>query len=139
MSLLSGRVSSRFGSRPCHSRGQDEAPCHLSLTRENTVVLDLESPHPCSLRRTSILVGVLAQSVEDDRSPVRKWWKERVMFVMVLPSWFPEGQGSAGMCSRRTRNVGGVQGLMIISLFSKSNTKENSSFVLKSLTARVIW
>ena len=106
---------------------------------ENTIILDLQSPHPCSLRRTSILVGVLAQSVEDDRSPVRKWRKERVMFVMVLPSWFPEGQGSAGMCSRRTRNVGGVQGLMIISLLSKSNTKENSSFVSKSLTPRMIW
>ena len=58
---------------------------------------------------------------------------------MVLPSWFPEGQGFAGMCSRRKRNVGAVQGLIIISLFSKSNTKENSSFVSKILTARVIW
>ena len=44
-----------------------------------------------------ILVGVLAQSVEDDRSPVRKWWKERLSSVMVLPSWFPDGQGSSGM------------------------------------------
>ena len=50
----------------------------------NTIILDLESPHPCSLRRTRILVGVLAQSVEDDRSPARKWWKERVMSVMAL-------------------------------------------------------
>ena len=37
-------------------------------------------------------MGVLAQSVEDDRSPVRKWWKERAMSVIVLPSWFPEGR-----------------------------------------------
>ena len=81
----------------------------------------------------------MAQSVEDDRSPARKWWKERVMSVMVLPSWFPEGQGFARMCSRRKRNVGEVQGLIIISLFYESNTKENSSFVSKSLTPRVIW
>jgi hypothetical protein len=45
----------------------------------------------------------------------------------------------AGTCSRRKRNVGGVQGLIIISLFYESNTKENSSFVSKSLTPRVIW
>jgi len=77
--------------------------------------------------------------VEDDRSPARKWWKERVMFVMVLPSRFPEGQGSARTCSRSKRNVGGVQGLIIISLFYESNTKENSSFVSKSLTSRMIW
>ena len=81
----------------------------------------------------------MAQSVEDDRSPARKWWKERVMSVMVLPSRFPEGQGFAGMCSRRKRNVGGVQGLIIISLFSKSNTKENPSFVSKRSKATVIW
>ena len=84
-------------------------------------------------------MGVLAQSVQDGRSPVRKWWKERVMSVMVLPSWFPEGQGFARMCSRRKRNVGEVQGLIIISLFSKSNTQENSSFVSKNLIDRVIW
>ena len=84
-------------------------------------------------------MGVLAQSVDDDRSSVRKWWKERVMSVIDLLSWFPEGQEFAGMCSRRKRNVGGVQGLITISLLSKSNTKENSSFVSKSLTARVIW
>ena len=82
-------------------------------------------------------MGVLAQSVDDNRSPVRKWWKERVMSVIDLPSWFPEGQGPEGMCSRRKRNVG-VQGLIIISFFSKSNTKENSSFLSKSLTARGI-
>ena len=29
-------------------------------------------------------MGVLAQSVEDDRSPARKWWKERVMSIMAL-------------------------------------------------------
>ena len=85
----------------CHSRGQRVAPCDLSLGSEvlleNTIILDVESPHPCSLRRTRILVGVLAQSVEDDRSPVRKWWKERLSSVMVLPSWFPDGQGSSGM------------------------------------------
>ena len=84
-------------------------------------------------------MGVVAQSVDDNRSPVRKWWKERVMSVIDLTSWFPEGQGSAEMCSRRKRSVGGVQGLIIISFFSKSNTKEPSSFVSKSLTARGIW
>ena len=54
---------------------------------------------------------------------------------------FPEAQpnGLAGMCSRRNRNRGGVHGLIIISLFSKSNTQENSSFVLKNLIDRVIW
>ena len=64
------------------------APCDLSLGSEvlleNTIILDVESPHPCSLSRTRILAGVLAQSVEDDRSPARKWWKERVMSVMAL-------------------------------------------------------
>ena len=93
LSLLSGRVYIRFGSRPYHSRGQGESPCHLSLTRccwENTIVLHLESPHPCSLRRTRILVELLAQSVEENRSPVRKWWKERVMSVMALTLWFPK-------------------------------------------------
>ena len=35
-------------------------------------------------------MGVLAQSVEDRRSPVRKWWKERVMSIIDLPSWFPK-------------------------------------------------
>ena len=29
---------------------------------------------------------LLAQSVEENRSPVRKWWKERVMSVTVLTS-----------------------------------------------------
>ena len=77
--------------------------------------------------------------MEDHRCPIRKWWKERVMSVIDLPSWFPEGLGSAVMCSRRKRNVGGVQGLIIISFFSKSNTKENKSFLSKSLTARMIW
>ena len=74
----------------------------------NTIILDLETPHPCSLRKTRILVGVLAQSVEDDRSPARKWWKERVMSVMALTLWFPKTQphGPAGMCSRRKKNVG---------------------------------
>ena len=54
----------------CHSRGQRVAPCDLSLGSEvlleNTIILDVESPHPCSLRRTRILAGVLAQSVEDN-------------------------------------------------------------------------
>ena len=145
MSLLSGRVSSRFGSRPCHSRGQGEAPCHLSLTRcclENRVVLDLESLHSCFLRRTRILVELLAQSVEDNRSPERKWWKEKVISVTVLTSWSPEAQpqGPAGNCSRIcSRNMEEDLGLVIISLFCKSNTEENPSFVLKSLMARVIW
>ena len=131
--------------RLCHSRGQGVAPFDLSVVSEvlmgNTIILELESPHPCSLRRTRILVGVLAQSVEDKRSPVRKWWKERVMSVIVLPSWFPNTQphGPAGTCSRRKRNVGEAHGLIIISLFSKSNTKENPSFVSKSSTATVIW
>ena len=54
---------------------------------------------------------------------------------------FPEAQpnGLAGMGSRRNRNRGGVHGLIVISLFSKSNTRENSSFVLKNLIDRVIW
>ena len=75
---------------------------------ENTIILDVASPHPCSLRRTRILVGVLAQSVEVDWSLVRKWWKERVMSVMALTLWFPKTQphGPAGMCSRRKKNVG---------------------------------
>ena len=46
----------------------------------NTIILDVESPHPCSLRRTRILAGVLAQFVEVDRS----LQKERVMSVMAL-------------------------------------------------------
>ena len=97
---------------PCHSRGQRVAPCDLSLGSEvlleNTIILDVESPHPCSLRRTRILAGVLAQSVEVDWSLVRKWWKERVMSVMALTLWFPKTQphGPAGMCSRRKKNVG---------------------------------
>ena len=145
VSLPSGRESSRWASGLSHSRGQGVAPFDLSVVSEvlmgNTIILELESPHPCSLRRTRILVGVLAQSVEDKRSPVRKWWKERVMSVIVLPSWFPNTQphGPAGTCSRRKRNVGEAHGLIIISLFSKSNTKENPSFVSKSSTATVIW
>ena len=96
----------------CHSRGQGVAPCDLSLLSEvlleNTIILDVASPHPCSLRRTRILVGVLAQSVEDDRPPARKWWKERVMSVMAMTLWFPKTQphGPAGTCSRRKKNVG---------------------------------
>ena len=96
----------------CHSRGQGVAPRDLSLGSEvlleYTIILDVESPHPCSLSRTRILVGVLAQSVEDDRSPVRKWWKERVMSVMALTLWFPKTQphGPVGKCSRRKKNVG---------------------------------
>ena len=96
----------------CHSRGQRVAPCDLSLGSEvlleNTIILDVESPHPCSLRRTRILAGVLAQSVEVDWSLVRKWWKERVMSVMALTLWFPKTQphGPAGTCSRRKKNMG---------------------------------
>ena len=60
------------------------APCDLSLGSEvlleNTIILDVESPHPCSLSRTRILAGVLAQFVEVDRS----LQKERVMSVMAL-------------------------------------------------------
>ena len=84
---------------------------------------------------------LLAQSVEDDRSPARKWWKENVMSVTVLTSWSPEAQpqGPAGNCSRKNRNMEEDLGLIIISLFCKSNTEENPSFVLKSLMARVIW
>ena len=93
-------------------REEGVAPCDLFLLSEvlleNTIILDLESPHPCSLRRTRILVGVLAQSVEDDRPPARKWWKERVMSVMAMTLWFPKTQphGPAGTCSRRKKNVG---------------------------------
>ena len=70
-----------------------------------------------------------------------KMVKASVMSVIVLTSWFPEAQphGPAGTCSRRKRNMGVVHGLIIISLFSKSNTKENPSFVSNSFFARVTW
>lgn len=87
-------------------------------------------------------VGIIGSVLEDDRSPSRKWWKENVMSVTVLTSWSPEAQpqGPAGNCSRIcSRNMEEDLGLVIISLFCKSNTEENPSFVLKSLMARVIW
>ena len=64
-----------------------------------------------------------------------------MMSVIVLTSWFPEAQTHepAGTCSGRKRNMGGVHGLIIISLFSKSSTKENPAFVSDSLFARVTW
>ena len=86
-------------------------------------------------------VGIIGSVLEDDRSPSRKWWKENVMSVTVLTSWSPEAQpqGPAGNCSRIcSRNMEEDLGLVIISLFCKSNTEENPSFVLKSLNARVI-
>ena len=87
-------------------------------------------------------VGIIGSVLEDDRSPSRKWWKEKVISVTVLTSWSPEAQpqGPAGNCSRIcSRNMEEDLGLVIISLFCKSNTEENPSFVLKSLNARVIW
>ena len=107
----------------------------------NTIILELESPHPYHLRRTRILGRGRAGPPKDNRSPVWKWWKESVMSVIVLTSWFPEAQphGPAGTCSRRKRNMGGAHGLTIISLFSKSNTQENPSFVSNSFFARVTW
>ena len=86
-------------------------------------------------------VGVMARPAKDNRSPVWKWWKESMMSVIVLTSWFPEAQphAPAGTCSRRKRNMGGAHGLIIISLFSRSNTKENPSFVSNSFFARVTW
>ena len=144
VSLSAGRESSRWGRGLSHSRGQRRlhviSPLWVRCCWENTIILDLETPHPCSLRRTRILVEVLAQAVEDNRSPVRKWWKERVMSVMALTLWFPKTQphGPAGTCSRRRKNVGWAHGLIIISLLFISNTKENPSFVLVRSGATVI-
>ena len=86
-------------------------------------------------------MGVLDQPVEDDRSPERKWWEERAMSVIILTSWLPEAQphAPAGMCFRRKRNMGAAHGLIIIRIFSKSNTKEKPSFISKSLINRVNW
>ena len=86
-------------------------------------------------------MGVLDQPVEDDRSPGRKWWEERAMSVIILTSWLPEAQphAPAGMCFRRKRNMGAAHGLIIIRIFSKSNTKEKPSFISKSLINRVNW
>ena len=85
--------------------------------------------------------GIIGSVLEDDRSPARKWWKENVMSVTVLTSWSPEAQpqGPAGNCSRKNRKMEKDLGLVIISLFCKSNTEENPSFVLMSLNARLIW
>ena len=70
-------------------------------------------------------MGVLAQSVEDDRSPARKWWKERVMSIMALIC----GSLKQNHMDLQERVLEGrkTHGLIIISLFSKSNTKENPS------------
>ena len=82
-------------------------------------------------------MGVLAQSVEDDRSPARKWWKERVMSIMALIC----GSLKQNHMDLQERVLEGrkTHGLIIISLFSKSNTKENPSFVSKRSKATVIW
>ena len=57
----------------------------------------------------------------------------------VCNSPWPQPQGPAGNCSRKNGYMEEDLGLIIISLFYKSNTEENPSFVLKSLIARVIW
>ena len=99
------------------------APCDLSLVSE--VLLGKYNYPGC--RVSSPMFPEKNQDSGGGIGPVcggrqvssKKMVERRVMSVIVLPSWFPEGQGSAGTCSRRKRNVGGLQGLVIISVFSK--------------------
>ena len=90
VSLSSGRESRRGGraSVTLEDRGWLHviSPLWVRCCWENTIILNWESPCQCSLRRTRILVGVLAQSVEDSRSPVRKWWEKMMISVTVLTS-----------------------------------------------------
>lgn len=69
--------------------------CDLSLVSEvllgkyNFLGIRISTPI-FSGKEPGFLVGVLAQPVEDYRSPVRKWWQERTISIIVLTSWSPE-------------------------------------------------
>ena len=120
----SGNACRRLGWGLCSSRGQGVTRCDTPLVREmlpgkhNHLGIRISTPI-FSWKEPGFLSGILAQAVEDYKSPGRTWWKERTTSVIVLTSWSPEAEpyGSAWTCSRSKRNIKEYHSLIVTGLF----------------------